>query len=140
MAQVGEIAQLGRDFAGQLVDAEGHPFQAGHVAQLGGNGPAQLIGPEGQVGHIVEAADRGRDLPLQLIAPEGQPCQVGETADLGRNLAAQLILGEVQVNHATVVGCHAVPLAEGFVAQPVLIVVPVVAARGVVEHDQGVSH
>ena len=113
MCQVGEVAQLRRYLPAQLVLAEVQPFQVGEAAQL------------------------QRYLPPQLVPPEVQILQLGEVAQLRRYLPAQLVPLQVQFGDAAVaVSGDAFPLANRHVAQPVIVVIPIWAAGGVIEADQ----
>ena len=64
--------------------------------------------------------------------------QVGEIAQLCRYLPAQLVSTEVEVTDpASAVSADAVPLVDRLLTQPVGIVVPSLAAHGVVKGNQG---
>ena len=67
-----------------------------------------------------------------------QLLQAGQAGQLRRNGPRQMVLIQVQGGHpADAIGGHPVPVADGLAAQPVALVTPVPAPRGVV---QGVRH
>ena len=78
-----------------------------------------------------------RYLPAQLVPAEVQPCQIDKVAQLRRYLPAQLVLAEVQTDvAAVVVRGDALPLADWYVAQPVIVFIPTGSIGGVIESDQ----
>ena len=59
--QIGQVAQLGWDAAGELVLAEVKDLQIGQVAQLGWDAAGELVGDEGKFGDTISRA--GHPIP-----------------------------------------------------------------------------
>ena len=94
--QVGEVAQLGGDGAGQLVAPELQHFEVCEVAQLGGDRPAELVAGESQFQQAGEVAQLGGNRPAELVPRENQPLEVGQPAQFGRDRAAEAVVPEIQ--------------------------------------------
>ena len=74
----------------------------------------------------------------ELIPLEDQIQQPVEVAQLWRQLSGQAITGRVQRDHPAVgVGGNPLPLADVRGTEPILAVLPVGAAGGLVKRDQG---
>ena len=99
------------------------------VSQAARHAPAQLVPLEVQRFQAGEAAQLWRYLPAQPVPTEVQRFQAGE--------AAQLVPTEAQFSDTAVgVGGDTEPFAKLRFAQPVCIVIPVRAVRGIVERHQ----
>ncbi len=82
-------------------------------------------------------AQLGRYASRQVIVVEGQRQQTAQIAQLGRQRSPQVVAVERQMSDAAVgVSGNAVPIAQRVVALPAGIIVPGVAAGGVVQGDQ----
>ena len=78
-----------------------------------------------------------RNRPCQLILAKVQYFELCQPCQLHRYRSLQIVIIQIQSGHTPVViGGHAVPFAQGPVAQPVLFVRPVRAIRRFVECDQ----
>ena len=78
-----------------------------------------------------------RYLPSQPIPMKLQPFQVGEASQLRRDHSAEQIEVEDQFDNAAAVVCgYTPPFPNRSVAQPVVVVSPIVSIRRIVEGDQ----
>ena len=106
---------------------------------MSSNGPPNLPPKAARRASIWVAQPR-RNRLCNLVARELQVPQIGEIAQPRRNRPCNLVVREAQMSQSAItVGEHAVPLVEGSLAKPVLIVLPARTVGGVVERDQRVS-
>ena len=109
MTRPKQVAQLTRQFSGQLAAGDQQVFQARQVAQL-------------------------RRKLCQLAAGDFQDTQAGQVAQLRRNLSGQP--GKLQGDNPPVItGTYARPLSDGRAAGPGAAAVPRIAAGGVEQGD-----
>ena len=88
---------------------------------------------------VIVIHQRQGDATAQQVFLQTQPFQRGQAPQLGRDFPFQPVLAKVQGPDLliTVVNLNPVPLVEGRVGQPVGVVGPVGAVRGVVQSRQG---
>ena len=73
----------------------------------------------------------------QIVGTEFQYKQVGEVAQLRRFLPARVVVEEAQLSNTPSFGrSDVVPFANGPVAQPVRVVIPVCVTRALIQSDQ----
>ena len=86
---------------------------------------------------MLEATDRRRNGTAQLVMVESEGSEVGQVTDFRGDLALQSVVAQGDANHSALgVGSDAIPFAHGRVAKPVVVALPVRAARRIVERDE----
>ena len=114
--QVGQVGQLRRQLARQVVLGQVKPLQAGQVAQLRRN-PAR-----------------------QVVRLQVKPPQVGQVAQLGRDLARQVVPVQVDSAHSSlVVRLDPIPVPQRRVGHPVVLGGPIRTVGRVVQALQDVA-
>ena len=126
MPQVGQVAQFGRNLAGQVVAVQVQELQVGQVAQFGRNLAGEVVGTKIQMPQVGQVAQLGRNLAGQVVAVQVQELQVGQVAQLGRNLARQVVAGQGQASNSTAfVRFDSMPSVQRCVGKPVVAIAPV---------------
>ena len=134
MAQAVKAAQLGRDL-GQLVLPERQVLEIRQIAQLGRN-RTQVVGTEAEVPQPVEIAEFGRNR-AQAVVREPQELKAVEVSQCCGKISVEVVGDQYEPRHsARSVGADPVPVSEVRAGEPVVVPLPVVAVRGVVERGE----
>ena len=105
-----------------------------HASHLRGQRAHDFVVVQFQPTSPCQLSQFGRDRAGNAVVAQIGTVQQAQSADLRRNRPGQFVPSERQTGDFPVlVGTHAVPLVQVFVAQPVRVVVPFVAARRLVE-------
>ena len=102
MVEVGEVAELGRDWAGEIVWT-----------------------PARSVVRLARLPSNGRIAPGEIVGRERQRRQVDEVAQFGRNRAGEIIGRQRNARHPILaINAYSVPLVESGFGKPVFVVGP----------------